>query len=124
MKQASLGIFLGALVAFLALVVVPAAALSTPLAQLRGYEIGCIATAGGISLGKAGDLKAVSSMMVWVNSATPVYIGGTDVTSTKGMPICTNTALCPASSISIDAKGATCLSSSGTVTASVLVGTP
>jgi hypothetical protein len=101
----------------------PAQALDTPLANLRAYQISCPATALGIDLRKSTDLKAISSMMVWVNSTTPVYIGGGDVSSTLGMPICTDTSACPSSSVSIDAKGARCLSSSGTVTATVLVGT-
>jgi hypothetical protein len=101
----------------------PVQAYPSPLSNVRAYPISCPATAGGISLRKSGELGGVSHLTVWVNSATPVYLGGGDITSTLGFPICTNTSLCPSAFIQMDAKGATCLSSSGTVVAVVLAGT-
>lgn len=97
-------------------------ALATPLANPRAYQIGCLAAAGGISLKKTTDLKSVSSLVIWNNSATPVYIGGSDVTSTLGMPICTDSAACPSSSVAFDGTAPFCLSSSGTKTVVVLAG--
>jgi hypothetical protein len=93
--------------------------LSTPLGKVRAYEVACATTAGGTSL---GDGEAFSSLYVWINSATPVYIGGTNVDATHGMPFCTASASCPSAVLSMDAKLARCLSSSGTVTAIVLAG--
>lgn len=88
------------------------------LGKVRAYQVSCTTAAGGVSLA----VGQMSSALVWINSATPVYIGGTDITSTKGMPLCTAIASCVQSSVSIDSKELRCLSSSGTVTATVLVG--
>lgn len=104
------------------LIAIPAVALSTPLAKVRAYQVSCTTTAGGVSLVDTTP-GGVSSLTVWINSATPVYIGGADIDATHGMPFCTTTADCPASYVSIDVKEARCLSSSGTVTATVLAGT-
>ena len=94
--------------------------LNTPLGKVRAYQVSCTTAAGGVTL---SDGQPISSLFVFVNSATPVYVGGTDVDATHGMPICTATASCPSSSISFDVKDARCLSSAGTVTATVLAGT-
>lgn len=107
---------------YLAFPAEPADAYDTPLAKVHAYQLGCVASAGGISLKKSTDLQNYSHLTVWNNSATPVYIGGSDITSTLGLPICTDTAACPAASISMDAAGAYCLSSSGTKTVVVLAG--
>ncbi len=95
------------------------ASLTTPLAKVRSYTVSCATTAGGTSL---NDGEATSSMFIFVNSATPVYIGGTDIDSTHGMPVCTAAASCVSASMSLDVKTARCLSSSGTVSALVIAG--
>lgn len=108
------------LVAVLARVAPVEALLDTSLGKIRGYQVSCTTTAGGVSL---TDGNPTSSLYVWINSLTPVYIGGGTVDSTHGTPFCTDTASCPTAALSIDAKEARCLSSSGTVTAIVLAGT-
>lgn len=94
-------------------------AVFTSLGKVRSYQVSCATTAGGTDL---SDGSPISSIFVFINSATPVYIGGTDVDSTHGMPVCTAAASCAASSLSLDVKEARCLSSSGTVTATVIAG--
>jgi hypothetical protein len=93
--------------------------LQLPLRYVKAYEVDCVDTGTGTSLVVP---NGTGSLFVWVNSATPVYIGGADVDDSHGMPLCTATADCPASSLSLDVREARCLSSSGTVTATVIAG--
>ena len=88
----------------------------TTLTHPHAYQISCTTTAGGVSLRQSTETRSVKSIFVWVNSATPVYIGGDDIDSTHGLAICTDTASCAGSSFTIDGEAPRCLSSSGSVT--------
>jgi len=81
-----------------------ASAQAAPLGRIRTFNVTCTTSATPIK--PPDGLTSISAWSVWQNSATPVYIGGSDVTNgtTKGWPICTDTAVCPASTISFDAN--------------------
>ncbi|MCC7173491.1 MAG: hypothetical protein IT459_23810 [Planctomycetes bacterium] len=92
--------------------------LGTSLAKIRTHTVTCGTTATAIT-----DGTGASSMLIWNNSATPVYLGGSDVnTTTEGFPICTDTANCLRADMPIDAKYLYCRVSAGTVTVRVLAG--
>lgn len=92
--------------------------LSTSLGRVRAYQVACTTTATAIS-----DGHSQSSGLIWNNSATPVFLGGSDVNATtEGFPICTDTATCLRADMPIDAKYLYCRVSSGTVAVKVLAG--
>ena len=75
-----------------------AMALADSLSKGTSYEIACDTTAVRLS-----PTTQYSAFRFWVNSSTPVYVGGSDVnTSTAGMPYCTDTAACVLATDSID----------------------
>lgn len=113
------GVFGVSYVAILAQAGKVEALLGSPLGKIRAYQVSCTTAAGGVSL---SDGQTISSALIWINSATPVYVGGGDIDSTHGVPLCTNSASCLSSSLAMDVKEARCLSSSGTVTATVMAG--
>lgn len=100
----------------------PALALADSLSILRAYQVSCATTATAIA--PSDGIKSQHAWSVWNNSATPVYVGGSDVTTTtKGWPICTDTASCPSSTLSVDAvTSGFCRVGSGTVTLTVISG--
>jgi hypothetical protein len=107
------------LVAALALM---ALGLSTPLGRLRAYQVTCGTTATSLSP-PSSSMNAMSSFLVWNNSATAVYIGGPDVnTTTKGFPICTASATCLRSDMPVDGREGFCRVAAGTATVTVLAG--
>lgn len=92
--------------------------LSTSLGRIRAYQVACTTTATAIS-----DGHSQSSGLIWNNSATAVYLGGSDVnTTTTGFPICTNTASCLRADMPIDAKYLYCRVAAGSTTVTVLAG--
>lgn len=103
----------GAVVSVLALT-----GLSNPVGGIRTFTVTCLTTATAIT-----DGKGVSAFRAFNNTATPAFVGGTDVTSTtKGFPLCTDTATCPSSTLPVDGGGAYCLSTGGAVTLLVIAG--
>lgn len=95
-----------------------APALNTSLNNVRSYQVACGTTATPIT-----DGMGQSAILIWVNSATPVYIGGATVTTTTaGFPVCTLAASCPYASIALDAKYPYCRVAAGSVTIKVLAG--
>jgi len=95
-----------------------APALNTSLNNVRSYQVACGTTATPITDG-AGQ----SALLVWNNSATPVFLGAANVnTTTTGFPICTLAASCPYASMSLDAKYPYCRVAAGSVTVKVLAG--
>ena len=92
--------------------------LSTSLGRMRAFQVTCSTTATAIT-----DGYPISSALVWNNSATAVYLGGADVTTTTaGFPICTNTASCLRGDMPADAKAMYCRVAAGTVVVTVLAG--
>lgn len=92
--------------------------LSTSLGNMRSHEVACATTATAVT-----DGYGASSMLLWNNSTTPVYLGASDVnTTTKGFPICTDTATCLRADMPIDGKYLYCIVTTGTVTLDILAG--
>lgn len=94
--------------------------LASPLGNVRSYEVTCATSATKIS-----DGAPTSIVNFWNNSATPAFIGGSDVTSTtKGTPFCTDTATCQSAGMAIEVSsaGIFCLSTGGAVVLDVLAG--
>jgi hypothetical protein len=82
----------------------PAHGLSDPLASIRSFRFTC-GTAALVIKPSAGVASAKA--MRFLNlSATPVYLGGSDVTTdtTKGYPICTDTAACDGAAFPVDSN--------------------
>lgn len=96
-------------------------ALADPVGTVRVFQKPCNSTASPLCTGQNCQYQTAK---FWVNSATPVFIGGSDVdTSTKGMPYCTDTATCVAAGDTADALlPALWCKSGGSVTVTVLVG--
>jgi hypothetical protein len=69
-------------------------ALADPvLGSFKVYQVTCNGTAA--KMGPSNYSKQIVSFRWWVNSATPVFVGGSDVNTTdKGFPYCTDTASC------------------------------
>lgn len=96
-------------------------ALADPVGTVRVFQKSCGTTAAPLC---AGQNCSYQTAKFWVNSATPVFIGGSDVdTSTKGMPYCTDTASCISAGDSADAVlPALWCKAGSSVTVTVLVG--
>jgi hypothetical protein len=78
-------------------------ALADPLAYVRTYTFSC--TTGAARIVPSSNIRTQRAMRVWNSSATPIYLGGSDVnTSTTGWPICTDTALCEQASFPVDSQ--------------------
>lgn len=93
-------------------------ALPASLGHLRAFQVSCGTTAALLS-----DGLPISSALILNNSATAVYLGGSDVdTTTHGFPICTNTAACLRPDMPLDGKRLSCIVASGSVTVTVLAG--
>jgi len=104
--------------AFIGVALLALMGLSTPIGGVRTFTVTCLTVATNIA-----DLNQMAAFQAWNNTATPAFIGGADVTATtKGWPICTDTAACPSASISLDGAGAKCLSTGGAVTLLVIAG--
>ena len=89
-----------------------------PLVNVRAFTESCGTTATVIS-----DDNPIASGLIWNNSATPVYLGGSDVATTAtGFPICTDTALCLRADMPIDARRVWCIVAAGSVNVLVLAG--
>lgn len=100
----------------------PAKALSDSLGTVRVYTFSCTTTAAKII--PSSGVRSVKAQRFWNNSTSPVYIGGTDVdTSTKGWPICTDTAACEQASFPIDAGTTVWCKAGSTVSLLVFTGT-
>lgn len=93
-----------AVVLFSVLAATDADALSDPLGSVRVFQFTCTTSAQVIK--PSSNPKGAKSLRLWNNSATPVYLGGADVTNglTNGWPICTNTAACEQASFPIDSN--------------------
>lgn len=92
--------------------------LSTSLGNMRAHQVACTTSATAVT-----DGYAASSMLLWNNSATPVYLGAANVnTTTRGFPICTDTAACLRADMPIDGKYLYCIVGAGSVTLTVLAG--
>lgn len=81
-------------------------ALADPvLGKLRVYTITCDSTVKTLApVDTTLKLKSFVHFRWWVNSTTPVFVGGTDVDTTGGvgMPYCTDAAVCVKSNDSMD----------------------
>jgi hypothetical protein len=78
-------------------------ALADALGYVRVFTFTCTTTAQQIkpTSGRTGS----RSIRLWNNSATSVFLGASDVATTStGYPICTNTANCESSGITLDAN--------------------
>ena len=100
----------------------------TPINRARGYQISCDTTA--IKMSPASGIGSPStggpgfqSFKFWNNTTTLVYVGGSDVDTTKGIPYCTTAASCPQSFDSYDGNpaGFWCYAS-GATTVTILAG--
>lgn len=82
-----------------------------PLGGLRAFKVSC-----GTSATPITDGKPYHSIYLWNNSATAIYLGGSDVTAstTNGMPICTASASCPKADMPADARHGFCRVAAGT----------
>lgn len=111
---------LGALLALL----LPAAAtwaLARPMTELVAKSVTIGTTVERITF-ETGITTGFDSCLIWNNSTTTLYVGGSDVDGTDGFPICTNTSNCPDSKVTVDATSAYALSSSGNLTVKILCG--
>lgn len=99
----------------------PSLALAAPLGALQAKTTSVTTTAEKVTdeLDKTTGNK---SCMIWNNSATILYVGGSDVDSTHGWPICTNTSTCPAAVLSTDVREAYYVSASGTLAPIIVCG--
>ncbi len=96
--------------------------LANPVASPHAFPVACASTAGGTRIVQT-PAEQFSAVILWNNSVTPVFIGGTDVdTVTKGLPICTNLAVCVSSNIHIDGYGMFCKVAAGSTTITALNG--
>jgi hypothetical protein len=96
-------------------------ALADSLGFYRSYQVSC--TSSAAKMCRTGYCS-FQAFKFWVNSSTPVYMGGSDVdTSTKGMPYCTDSANCVQAMESVDGSPSSmsCVSG-GTVTVTVIAG--
>lgn len=82
--------------------------------QARGtFSFNPDATTTAARVQESPSLKTFySELRCWNNSATPVYLGGA---SAQTYPICTDTAACPESVLTLPVTNVWALSSSGTV---------
>lgn len=90
-----------------------------PLSGLRAFRVGCTTAATPIA-----DGAPYHSLTMWNNSATPVYLGASNVTAstTNGYPICTDTATCPRADMPADVRHGFCRVTAGTVYLVILAG--
>lgn len=101
----------------------PVVALADPLGKFRTYQITCTGTAARMI--PTDDPRTFQAFKFWVNNATEVYMGGSDVTTTtKGLPYCTTAANCVAAYDSVDGNPAEfyCRTAGGSITVTVLAG--
>lgn len=100
-----------------------AGALDKTLTNVAAEQISVSTTAELVTNDMESDKgKTWRSCLIFNNSATVLYVGGSDVDSTDGMPICTDSASCVKSSITIDGKDAWVVAASGTLTPTILCG--
>ncbi len=93
--------------------------LAAPLRGVRTFQVTCAASATRIT----DSLGDISAFTVFNISATPAFIGGSDVNATtKGMPVCNDSAVCYGTTFGIDGGGAYCMSSGGAVVLTVTAG--
>lgn len=98
-------------------------ALSTTLSNVTAEQVSITTTAELITNDMESDKgKTWRSCLIFNNSATILYVGGSDVDSTDGMPICTDSASCVKSSITVDGKDTHAIAASGTLTPTILCG--
>jgi hypothetical protein len=121
-----LGILFWSVFGLLVVAADPAEAQSAPLGKGRVWNISCGTTAATLKPPTKDSLVPYKEFRVWNNSATVVYLGGSDVTqdTTKGYPICTTAASCEQAGISIAgfADSFSCRTASGTATVVVFAG--
>lgn len=93
--------------------------LGQPTSQVYSFRFAATTTQAEIQDSLATGFKACR---VWNNSATVVYLGGNlqAIDSTDGYPICTSTASCPESVLTIDGSGVSVEAASGTVNLQVI----
>jgi hypothetical protein len=89
--------------------------------QLVDFSVSCATSATSVVPSTGAGIE---DAFIWNNSATPVYVGGSSVGTSTGIPICTDTASCVQSSIALSVVrgGVYCKVSSGTVSVRVLSG--
>jgi len=106
----------------LAMYVSPVQALSDPVSGIRVFQFSCGTTAAKI-LPTSGT-RSAKAMRVWNNSTTPVYLGGSDVSSSTatGWPICTDTAACEQAAFPVDSVANVYCKAGSSVTVSVMFG--
>lgn len=93
-----------ALAISLALVVAGSAyALSGPLGIVQSFAQTASGTAA--RLAPTTWSRQMKSCMISNTGTTPVYLGGSDVSSSNGMPICSDTAACPTTFVNPDVLG-------------------
>lgn len=89
--------------------------------QLVDFSVSCATSATSVVPSTGAGIE---DAFIWNNSTTPVYVGGSAVGTSTGIPICTDTASCVQSSIALSVVrgGVYCKVSSGTVSVRVLSG--
>jgi hypothetical protein len=89
--------------------------------QLVDFSVTCATSATPVVPSSSAGIE---DAFIWNNSAIPVYVGGSSVGTSTGIPICTDTASCVQSSIALSVVrgGVYCKVSSGTVSVHVLSG--
>lgn len=122
LNQLAFGVLFAASVLFCYVAFSPRAeALSDPLAYVRTFTFSCTTSAARIV--PSTSVRTQKAMRVWNNSTTPIYLGGSDVdTSTKGWPICTDTANCEQASFPIDSQAVVYCVAGSTVSLKVITG--
>lgn len=62
---------------------------------LKNLTVACVAANPAVAIDQTGYN---GSLICWNMSATPVYLGGSNVTTTNGLPLCNDPAVCPMNS--------------------------
>jgi hypothetical protein len=89
--------------------------------QLVDFSVSCSTSATAVVPSTGAGIE---DAFIFNSSSTPVYIGGSSVGTSTGIPVCSDTATCVGTSLAINAvRGAVyCRVSSGTVSVRVLSG--
>ena len=89
----------------LAVGIVPlaAVALSSPLGLVQSFAQTATTTATRVA--PTAWVRQMKSCKIGNPSATPIYLGGSDLTAANGFPVCNDTAACSSASLPADILG-------------------
>jgi hypothetical protein len=97
-----------------------AMALAAPMSKIGSFQE---SIADSATLIDPDDGYGYSSVRCFNLTTTPVYLGGSNVnTSTLGYPICTDTAACPESAITVDGQNVYGIVATGSTTVTCIKG--